>query len=144
MGSKEILVLTGSPRINGNSDLLADAFIAGAEKAGHSVTKIRTASHKINGCLGCDKCWSNGTHCVQKDDMVKLYPALEKASVLVLATPLYYYSWSAQIKCALDRTYTYVSPDRQAAMAIKETVLLAAAGTTDITDLDGLVGSYRI
>jgi hypothetical protein len=60
MAGKEILVLAGSPRINGNSDMLADAFIEGAKKAGHSVTKIYAAAHKVNGCLGCNKCWSDG------------------------------------------------------------------------------------
>lgn len=144
MEGKEILVLAGSPRINGNSDMLADAFIEGAKKAGHSVTKIYVAAHKVNGCLGCNKCWSDGTHCIQKDDMVKLYPAFEKATVLVFATPLYYYSWSAQLKCVLDRTFTYASPDRKFAMAVKECALLVAAETSEVADLDGLVGSYRI
>lgn len=144
MGKKEILVLAGSPRINGNSDMLADAFIEGAQNAGHSVTKIYAAAHKVNGCLGCNKCWSDGTHCVQKDDMVKIYPAFEKASVLVFATPLYYYSWSAQIKSVLDRTFTYASPGRKANMAVKECALLVAAETREPADLDGLVGSYRI
>lgn len=144
MEKREILVLVGSPRINGNSDMLADAFIEGAQNAGHSVTKIYAAAHKVNGCLGCNKCWSDGTHCVQKDDMVKIYPAFEKASVLVFATPLYYYSWSAQIKSVLDRTFTYASPDRKAKMAIRECALLVAAETRDIADLDGLIGSYRI
>ena len=144
MEKREILVLAGSPRINGNSDMLADAFIEGAQNAGHSVTKIYAAAHKVNGCLGCNKCWSDGTHCVQKDDMVKIYPAFEKASVLVFATPLYYYSWSAQIKSVLDRTFTYASPDRKAKMAIRECALLVAAETRDIADLDGLIGSYRI
>ncbi len=144
MKTKEILVLAGSPRINGNSDMLADAFIEGAQNAGHSVTKIYAATHKVNGCLGCNKCWSDGTHCVQKDDMVKIYPAFEKASVLVFATPLYYYSWSAQIKSVLDRTFTYASPDRKSKMAIRECALLVAAETKEVSDLDGLVGSYRI
>lgn len=144
MKGKEILVLAGSPRKNGNSDMLADAFIEGAQKAGHSVTKIYAAAHKVNGCLGCNKCWSDGTHCIQKDDMVKLYSAFEKATVLVFATPLYYYSWSAQIKCVLDRTFTYASPDRKFAMAVKECALLVAAETREVADLDGLVGSYRI
>ena len=144
MRTKEILVLAGSPRINGNSDMLADAFIEGAQNAGHSVTKIYAAAHKVNGCLGCYKCWSDGTHCVQKDDMVKIYPAFEKASVLVFATPLYYYSWSAQIKSVLDRTFTYASPNRKFTMAVKECALLVAAETIEVADLDGLVGSYRI
>lgn len=144
MAKKEILVLVGSPRRNGNSDMLADAFIKGAEKAGHSVTRIQAAAHKVNGCLGCEKCWSDGNHCVQKDDMSKIYSALEKCSLLVFVTPLYYYSWPAQIKAVLDRTFTYANPNRKANLGIKECALLAVGETKEAADFDGLVGSYKI
>jgi len=144
MEKKEILVLTGSPRKDGNSELLAEAFIEGAQKAGHIVTKIRTAEYQVNGCLACERCWADGTHCSQKDDMFKIYPALEKADVLVFATPLYFYSWPSKLKAVLDRTFTYISPDKKADLKIKECVLLVTAETKDVSDLDGLVNSYRI
>ena len=95
---KNILVLTGSPRKGGNSDLMADAFIKGAIAKGHQVIKFETAKKVIGGCKACDKCWSLGTACVFRDDFAELEPLIEKADVIVLATPLYWFNMSAQIK----------------------------------------------
>ena len=141
---KEVLVLVGSPRKKGNSDIMADTFIQGAEMRGHLATKIYVTDFKVAGCLGCDKCWVDGTHCVQKDEMSNIYPALEKSSVLVFSTPLYCFSWPAQIKSVIDRIYTYVSPNRKASLGIKESVLLAVAATGNATDFDGLLYSYNL
>ena len=101
--SKKILILAGSPRKHGNSDHLADAFINGAEKAGHDVEKVYIKDLKISGCLGCMACQKNGGKCVQKDDMSSIYEKVMAADVLVLAFPVYFYSWNSQLKAVLDR-----------------------------------------
>ena len=101
---KRILVLAGSPRRHGNTDCLADEFIQGAQEAGHETEKIYLKDKKINGCLGCGACQQNGGSCVQKDDMQEIYEKWLAADAVVLASPVYFYTWSAQMKTVLDRT----------------------------------------
>ena len=137
---KSILVLTGSPRKNGNSDLMADAFIKGANAQGHQITKFETARKTIGGCKACDKCWSQGNACVFRDDFSELEPLVEKADILVLASPLYWFSMSAQIKAAIDRLYAYDAPNCQRPLKIKESVLLTCGDGSEV--FDGLIKTY--
>lgn len=108
---KKVLIISSSPRKGGNSDLLCDQFLKGAQEAGHQTEKIFLAAHKINYCLGCGVC--NNTHeCVQKDDMKPLLNKMVEADVIVLATPVYFYSMDGQLKTFIDRTvprYTEIS-----------------------------------
>lgn len=104
---KKILVLSGSPRIHGNSSILCDEFIRGAEKAGHQTEKINVAKKKVAGCLGCNACYKNGGTCVQKDDMKEIEEKMIDADVIVLASPIYFYSMDAQLKAVIDRTYSF-------------------------------------
>jgi len=142
INKKNILVITGSPRKNGNSDLLAGAFIKGAEKSGHSIVRFDAGRKKISGCIACNKCYSKGTACVFKDDFNELAPLVEKADMLVLVSPVYWFSFSAQIKAALDKFYALIVGKRT--INIKENVLLACAETDDMTDFDGIVRSYEL
>ena len=123
--SKNILVLTGSPRKNGNTDRLAQAFIDGAIEAGHQVQRFDAGRKRINGCTACDACWSKGTACVFTDGFTELEPMLEAADVLVIASPLYWSTFPAQLKAAIDKLYAYVSPACQHPLKIKESALLA-------------------
>lgn len=119
--SKNIVVLSGSPRKGGNTDILAAAFIEGAESAGKSVTLFRTADMDIGGCLGCGDCFVEKGLCVQKDDMSKIHDALYNADALVLASPVYYWSVTAQLKRAIDRMYILINkkaPIQKAAMLL--------------------------
>lgn len=108
---KKVLIISSSPRKGGNSDLLCDQFLKGAQEAGHETEKIFLPAHKINYCLGCGVC--NNTHvCVQKDDMKPLLDKMVEADVIVLATPVYFYSMDGQLKTFIDRTvprYTEIS-----------------------------------
>lgn len=104
--SKKVLVLVGSPRKHGNTDRLADEFIRGAQESGHETEKVLLRDRKINGCLGCGACQRNGGQCVQKDDMQELYDKWLDADVVVLASPVYFYTWSSQMKAVLDRTFS--------------------------------------
>lgn len=142
--SKNILVLTGSPRQLGNSALLADAFIQGAKFAGHTVQVFETAFHPVLPCHACDKCWSAKEPCVFKDNFEKLAPLLEEADMLVFCTPLYWFTMSAQLKSAIDKLYAYMKDIAPRKLKIKECVLLAAAeGNEKEGDYDGLKATYH-
>ena len=101
--SKHILILSGRPRKGGNSDLLCDEFAKGAQEAGHQVEKIRGQEQKIGPCLACYGCRGTGV-CVQKDDMASILEKMVAADVLVLGTPVYFYSMDGQLKSLNGRT----------------------------------------
>lgn len=101
-----IIVLAGSVRKGGNTDQLVQAFAAGAEK-NNNVEIISVADHKVNPCIGCNTCFERGGHkCFQKDDMQEIYEKLKVADVLVIASPVYFYGVSAQLKALIDRLHT--------------------------------------
>lgn len=101
--SKKVLILSGSPRKGGNSDLLCDEFARGAREAGHNVEKIRVAEKNVGYCRGCYACKEIG-RCIIKDDMADILQKMIDADVLVLASPVYFYSIDAQLKAVIDRT----------------------------------------
>lgn len=103
-GKMKILVITGSPRKNGNSNTLADHFIRGAKEAGHDVVRFDAAFKEVHPCIGCNKCGMNGA-CVFKDDFEFVRKHIVDAGMVVFATPMYYFGISAQIKAVIDRFY---------------------------------------
>ncbi len=100
--SKTVLIISSSPRKNGNSETLADAFAKGAREAGHSVETVRLREKQLGFCKGCLACLKLG-HCVIQDDAVEIAAKMHDADVLVFATPVYYYSVCGQLKTMLDR-----------------------------------------
>lgn len=100
---KKVLILSGSPRKNGNSDTLCDQFAMGAAEAGHTVEKIRVAEKNIGYCRGCYACKDTGI-CAIQDDMAGILQKMIDADVIVLASPVYFYSIDAQLKAVIDRT----------------------------------------
>jgi multimeric flavodoxin WrbA len=98
-----ILILSGSPRKNGNTERLVTSFADGAIAAGKTVRSIRVADLKIGGCHGCEHCFSHGGVCVQTDDMPPILDGLRKADALVLTSPVYYFGVTAQLKPVIDR-----------------------------------------
>jgi multimeric flavodoxin WrbA len=104
--SKKVLVLSGSPRKGGNSDLLCDQFILGAKETGNQTEKIFLRNKEINYCLACDICKNNGDICDQDDDMTEVLDKMIEADVIVMATPVYFYTMNAQMKTLIDRTYS--------------------------------------
>jgi multimeric flavodoxin WrbA len=104
--SKRVLVLSSSPRKGGNSETLCDEFIKGAKEAGNRVDKVSVARKKIGYCTGCGACSSEKSagRCVQKDDMAGILEKMLEAQVIVLATPVYFYSMCAQMKALIDRS----------------------------------------
>ncbi|MFZ4549700.1 MAG: flavodoxin family protein, partial [Bacteroidales bacterium] len=101
--SKKVLVLSSSPRRAGNSDLLCDQFILGAQETGNQVEKIFIKDKNINYCTGCGTCF-DGKSCPQKDDMSGILEKMIAADVIVMATPVYFYTMCGQMKTLIDRT----------------------------------------
>lgn len=101
---KKVLILSGSPRKSGNSDLLCDEFMRGAIESGNQVEKIRVAEKKIGYCRACYYCRDHGGECAFKDDMAEVLQKMIDVDVLVLASPVYFYSIDAQLKTVIDRT----------------------------------------
>lgn len=101
---KKVLLLSASPRKGGNSDLLCDQFMLGAEEAGNQTEKIFLRDKTINYCTGCGTCFSMGDGCPQKDDMVEVLEKMIAADVIVMATPVYFYTMNGQMKTLIDRT----------------------------------------
>jgi multimeric flavodoxin WrbA len=133
---KKIVILNGSPRKKGNTSSLAASFAEGAESAGNEVTEFFLGDMKINGCRGCFGGHSaKDCPCVQKDDMVSVYPKVKEADVIVLASPLYYWTISGQLKTAIDRLFALEEGDGQKLRGNgKAGVLLMAAEGNEFED----------
>lgn len=109
---KKIVILNGSPRPNGNTAVLAKAFAEGAESAGNTVTSFFLGGMDIHGCKGCFGGHSSREcPCVQQDDMNQIYPAVKESDVVVLASPLYYWNMSGQLRTAVDRLFALEEGD---------------------------------
>lgn len=104
---KNIVIVTASPREEGNSTLLAEAFAEGAAEEGHIVSIFDSVKHKSDGCTACGRCWSKGKPCVHDDGFNALAPLLEKADVIVFATPVYWGTYPAQMKALIDKFFAY-------------------------------------
>lgn len=109
---KKIVILNGSPRKAGNTAALTAEFTKGAIEAGNTVTEFFLDGMDIHGCKGCFGGHSSREcPCVQRDDMKKIYPAVKECDVIVLATPLYYWNMSGQIRIAIDRLFALEEGD---------------------------------
>lgn len=142
--SKKITILLGSPRRNGNSETLATHFSSGAAEAGFKAASLRIPGLRIGGCIDCRRCWTNGSHCFLNDDMKEVYAALDSSDVIAFVTPLYFYSWSTQIKPIWDRLLPYFSPSSKVDVKGRSAVLIATAGDDDASCFDGLKKSFEL
>jgi multimeric flavodoxin WrbA len=100
---KNVLIISSSPRKQGNSDLLCDEFERRAKECGHNVEKIFLKDKNINYCTGCGHCFDNRGKCSQKDDMTDIMQKMIAADAIVMATPIYFYTMSGQLKTFIDR-----------------------------------------
>lgn len=101
--SKNILLISSSPRTNANSDTLCDEFMRGATEVGHTAEKIRLSENDINYCTGCCSCIGKPGRCVQADGMNAILEKILAADVLVLASPVYFHSFNGHMKTFMDR-----------------------------------------
>ena len=135
--SKKVLIISSSPRKGGNSDILCDAFAQGAKEAGNEVEKVRIAALKIGYCTGCYACQKTGK-CAIKDDAKKVIDKMMAADVIVLASPVYFYSICAQLKALIDRTVV-VYPN----LTNKRFYYLLTMADTDRAKFDGPIAAMR-
>lgn len=136
-----IVLLTGSPRRNGNSIRMANAFEEAAARLGHSVDRFDTAQMQVSGCLACDGCYRNGIPCAVDREYNKVASALDKADGLVIATPVYWYTYPAQLKNVMDHWYSLCVAGRD--LNGKKAALMACCEDDDITAFDSMVNSFR-
>lgn len=132
----KIVVITGSPRKNGNSFAMTEAFIHEAEQRGHSVRRFDAAFLKIGGCHACMTCYKTGKACSFDDDFNGIAPAILEADAVVFTMPVYWYSIPAQIKGAIDRLFSLVVGGKE--IAGKKWGLIACCEEDDTTVLDGV------
>lgn len=133
---KNIVVITGSPRKNGNSFAMTDSFIRAAQKKGHTVTRFDAAMMKIGGCHACETCFRTGKACSFDDDFNWIAPAILAADVIVFTMPVYWYSIPAQIKGVIDRIYSLVVGGKD--ISGKQCILIACCEEEDLSVLDGV------
>lgn len=136
--NKKILILSGSPRHGGNSDMLCDQFIKGAQENGHDVEKYIIADHKIAWCTGCYYCQTHDGECAKKDDMEQLMPKILEADMLVFASPVYMYSISAQLKTVFDRMVA-----KYETIADKELCYIMTSAEDEPTTMDTALACMR-
>ena len=135
---KNVLVLSASPRKGGNSEMLCDRFIMGAQEAGNNTEKIFLRDKKIGYCVACDFCKSNQGRCTQKDDMAEILDKIIAADVIVMATPVYFYTMDAQMKTLIDRTVA-----RYTEIKNKEFYYIMTAADSGEHVLDGTIEGFR-
>ena len=134
-----IVILMGSPNQNGSTAILTDAFIEGAESAGHDCERIDVCRLNVHPCTGCVRCGYEGP-CAQKDDMAQLRGKLLRADMAVFATPLYYYGMTAQLKTVVDRFCAFNGSLNRRHL---KSALLSAAWNADDWTFDALTAHYK-
>ena len=133
---KKIVVITGSPRKNGNSFAMTDAFIQAAEAKGHTVTRFDAAMKNIGGCRACETCFKTGKACSFDDDFNTVAPVILEADAIVFTMPVYWYSIPAQIKGVIDRIFSLVVGGKD--IAGKECALITCCEEDDMSVMDGV------
>lgn len=136
--SKNVVIISSSPRKGGNSDTMADEFLRGAVEAGNTVEKINIRDMELKFCIGCLSCQRTGK-CVLRDDMNALYDTVQRADILVFATPVYYYGMTGQLKTFLDRLNPLFSKDN----SFKEIYVLMSAAEDEDSAMDGTINGVQ-
>lgn len=134
--SKKIVVITGSPRKNGNSFAMTDAFIKAAESKGYTVTRFDAAVMNLSGCHACETCYNMGKACSFDDDFNVIAPAILEADTVVFTMPVYWYSIPAQIKCVIDKLFSFCVAGKD--VAGKECALITCCEEDDMSVMDGI------
>ncbi len=134
--SKKIVVITGSPRKNGNSFAMTEAFILAAERKGHLITRFDAAMKNVGGCHACETCFKKGNACSFDDDFNTIAPAILEADAVVFTMPVYWYSIPAQIKGVIDKLFSFCVAGKD--VAGKECALITCCEEEDMTVMDGV------
>lgn len=135
---KRVLILSSSPRQHGNSDTLCDEFLRGAREAGHDAEKIFLRDRTIYYCTGCGTCTEPGRSCPQYDDAREIIEKMVGADVIVLASPVYFYAMSAQMKTLIDRCCS-----EYLRMSNKEFYFIITAAEQDKGAMERVIEGFR-
>ena len=133
---KKIVVITGSPRRNGNSFAMTDAFIQAAEANGHEVTRFDAAMKSAGGCRACETCFKSGKACSFDDDFNTIAPAILEADAVVFTMPVYWYSIPAQLKGVIDKLFSFVVGGKD--ISGKECAMIVCCEEEDLSVMDGV------
>lgn len=136
---KKILVITGSPRKDGNTFAMTDSFIKAAEAKGHSVKRFDAAFANVGGCRACETCYSTGKACSFDDDFNTIAPTILESDAIVFSAPVYWYTFPAQIKAVLDRMFSFAVGGKDEIHG-KECALITCCEESDMGVMDGLIG----
>ena len=135
---EKILVINSSPRKNGNSEILCDRLIEGAESKSACCEKINLREMNIGYCIGCDACRRNDGACVIKDDMEWIFQKMLAADIVVFSIPVYFFTLSAQLKTLIDRLHNGYKK-----MAGKKFCFIAAVSVPEPERLERTFDSMR-
>ena len=133
---KKIVVITGSPRRNGNSFAMTDAFIQAAKANGHEVTRFDAAMKSVGGCRACETCFKSGKACSFDDDFNTIAPAILEADAVVFTMPVYWYSIPAQLKGVIDKLFSFVVGGTD--ISGKECAMIVCCEEEDLSVMDGV------
>ena len=137
---QNILVLVGSPRKEGNTMRLVKAFAKGASDNAN-VEIVNVSDYNIAPCKACEYCHQGERPvCCQKDDMQLLYDKMNRADVLVLASPIYFFGMSAQLKTVIDRLHNPIRKE----FPIKKLGMIAVAGSSKPFMFDTVKRQFEI
>lgn len=145
---KNIIVIQGGGRPKGNTDQLIEAFVKGAEEAGHNIEVISLIKHEVKGCLGCNVC-RYGKPCVQKDSFNDIAPKIKSADLLVFASPLYFWTLSSRMKAFIERFYCIAQEDpnpplgRYEKYPVKDSALLVTAADNFFWTFEQVTSYYQ-
>ncbi|MEG0074301.1 MAG: flavodoxin family protein [Eubacterium sp.] len=132
-----ILVISGSPRKNGNTEIMVDAFAESARESGNTVVVKKMSALTVAPCKACEYCFSHDGVCVQKDDMAEIISAVNEADLIAFASPIYWFGMSAQLKAVIDRLYALAKKGFHP----QSTVLLLDSGSPGV--YDGATAQYK-
>lgn len=134
--SKKIVVITGSPRKNGNSFAMTEAFIKASEEKGYTVTRFDAAMKNVGGCHACETCFKSGKACSFDDDFNTISNDIMEADAVVFTMPVYWYSIPAQIKGVIDKLFSFCVAGKE--VAGKKCALITCCEENDMSVMDGV------
>jgi multimeric flavodoxin WrbA len=122
----KITAFLGSPRAQGNTDILASCVLGGAAASGLETEAIALRRLDLRPCTGCERCWHEGRPCIFDDDMGRLYDAIAASDILLFATPVYWYGPTAIMKAFVDRLVVFNRPQGRPLIEGKGAILAVA------------------
>lgn len=137
----KIVILTGSPRKKGNTTTLMNALIEKVKEKGHEVKSYDTTRMNVIGCRACESCYKNGKACIFDEGFNEIASEIEAADAVVLAAPVYWYGFPAQLKAVIDKFYSLYK--KGSAMSGKKCALVAICGDAELEAFDGMLSSYQ-